>query len=167
MQTTRVLSWDDIKDTAGSPSDLHADFAEGLVYNVSAYYKAMQSGDADRFDVAAEMLRREEVNYWATFEMNPRHIIDPQDPAVIAAHAHLIAPIVFNPEADAVAANFARTVDLDNDHIHRPGRCRHAIAPAPETDPMPAYRSAYPSGPTSDVELAYLRRALSVWVITS
>lgn len=171
MQTitrTRVLSWDDIKDTAGSPSDLHADFVEDLVYNVSAYYRAMQSGDADRLAVAAEMLRREEAGYWATFETSPRDIIDPQEPAVIAAHAHLIANTVFNREADAAADAFERITDLDNDTKHYrsardpEGRKRYEDAEAR----MIEYRRVYPSGPTTSAELVQIRRALSVRVTT-
>ncbi|GAA1451208.1 hypothetical protein [Nocardiopsis tropica] len=161
---TRVLSWDDIKDTADTPASLHDDLSASLVYYVSFYYRSMGTGRAYELAYAREKLRRAEHGYWATFDANPREIIDVQDPAVIAAHAHHIADMVFNSAADAVAAASAKLFDLDNDRrrfgqnseLHDAlDRCMHT------------YRRLCPSGPTTSTELVQLRRALSVRVIPS
>lgn len=150
---TRILSWEDIKDTAGSPSDLHADFVEGLVYNVSAYYRAMGSGDTGRFAAAAEMLRREERAYWATYEMNPRDIIDVEDPAVIIAHADHVVPILFNSLGDLIAHDH----DVRSIFRNVTVRGKRGFGELWEE-----YREAYPTAPATVAEFLNLRRTLSV-----
>ncbi|MFY7069012.1 hypothetical protein ACOQFV_24410 [Nocardiopsis changdeensis] len=167
--STRVLRWTREADT-GSYSDLHDESCMDLRYRVTRYFEAIASGEADRLTVATEMLRREERGYWANFESSPRDIIDAQDSAVIAAHADLVVPVVFNAEADEVAAAFAALTDLDHD-VHFPwntfqGTRAYAREYRRVEDAMTAYRAAYPSAPTTSAEVVHLRRALSVWTIT-
>ena len=168
VTSTRVLRWTPAIDN-GSYADAHDEHCTDLVFRVTAYYRAIGSGDADQLTYATKTLDREERSYWIMFDgMNPRDIIDVQDSAVIAAHADLIAPTVFNPEADAAAAALDRITDLDNDTKHYrstrdpEGRKRYAD----EETRMNEYRQAYPSGPTTSTELVQIRRALSVRVIT-
>ena len=168
VMSTRVLRWTPAIDN-GSYADLHDEYCTDLLFRVTAYYRAMGSGDAEQLAYATKTLDREERGYWITFGgMNPRHIIDVQEPAVIAAHADLIADTVFNREADAAARAFERITDLDNDTKHYwssrdpEGRKRYAD----EEARMNEYRRAYPSGPTNSAELVEIRRALSVRVIT-
>ena len=168
LTSTRILRWTPSIDN-GSYAELHDEYCTDLTFRVTAYYRAIGSGDADQLAYATKALDREERGYWLAFGgMNPRHIIDVQDPAVIAAHADLIAGTVFNHQADAAARSFERITDLDNDTKHYrsardpEGRERYAD----EEARMSEYRQAYPSGPTTSTELVELRRALSVRVIT-
>lgn len=168
VTSTRILRWTPAIDN-GSYADLHDECCTDLFFRVTAYYRAMGSGYAERLAYATKTLDREERGYWLTFGgMNPRDIIDVQDPAVIAAHADLIAGTVFNRQADAAARAFERITDLDNDTKHYrstrdpEGRKRYAD----EEARMSEYRQAYPSGPITSTELVQIRRALSVRVIT-
>lgn len=164
---TRVLHWDDIKHTADNPGDLHEDVSAELVYHVTTYYRAMSTGDDFQVAYAAEKLRRAEYSYWLTFDANPRDVIDPQDPAVIAAHAHHIVDVVFNTAADAVAAVSAKLSDVDNDRLYRHDPWDAQRLEDTHDRYMHRYANAYPSGPTTSTELVRLRHALTPRVIPS